>query len=237
MENGDPMYQVSKRIKKLTVSNIMTSRTKGVRKNKGTSLQANLEPKQTPDEGSRDANLDLSYTRMHAVYYGWRKTTVNAPVQTQHIVNDSQINLERIQIQSDANHLAEFSTTQDTGQSSASSCTNKKKARGESHNLKLLLDFPKGRVLVEFKNGKPIGDSAQYLITEIGVVLKNPYNAPLNVKCWDDIDNKKKKRQDLENMCQHAMQRVLESRRHQGQLSYNSLEADHIVRMSGVIST
>nr|CAD1842410.1 unnamed protein product [Ananas comosus var. bracteatus] len=119
---------------------------------------------------------------------------------TQHIVNDSQINLERIQIQSDANHLAEFSTTQDTGQSSASSCTNKKKARGESHNLKLLLDFPKGRVLVEFKNGKPIGDSAQYLITEIGVVLKNPYNAPLNVKCWDDIDNKKKKRQDLENM-------------------------------------
>ncbi|XP_020090740.1 uncharacterized protein LOC109711847 isoform X1 [Ananas comosus] len=29
--------------------------------------------------------------------------------------------------------------------------------------------------------------------------------------------------------CQHAMQRVLESRRHQGQLSYNSLEADHIV--------
>ncbi|OAY73889.1 hypothetical protein ACMD2_01234 [Ananas comosus] len=29
--------------------------------------------------------------------------------------------------------------------------------------------------------------------------------------------------------CQHAMQRVLESRRHQGQLSYTSLEADHIV--------
>ncbi|OAY80680.1 hypothetical protein ACMD2_24787, partial [Ananas comosus] len=121
-----------------------------------------------------------------------RKTIVNAPVQTQHIVNDSHINMEPIQIQSDTNHPPEFSTTQDTGQSSASSCTNRKKARGESRNLKLLIDFPKGGVQVEFKNGKPIGDSAQYLITEMGVVLKNPYNAPLNVKCWNDIDNKKK---------------------------------------------
>lgn len=86
-------------------------------------------------------SFDLSYTRMvylfiiiddqaHFIYSmqstmasrikGRRKATVNALVQTQHIVNDSQINLEPIQIQSDANHPAEFSTTQDTGQSSAS---------------------------------------------------------------------------------------------------------------------
>ncbi|XP_020087976.1 uncharacterized protein LOC109709981 [Ananas comosus] len=172
-----------------SVSNIMTSRTKGVRKNKGTSLQANLEPKQTPGEGSRDANMQSTMTSRIKER---RKTIVNAPVQTQHIVNDSHINMEPIQIQSDTNHPPEFSTTQDTGQSSASSCTNRKKARGESRNLKLLIDFPKGGVQVEFKNGKPIGDSAQYLITEMGVVLKNPYNAPLNVKCWNDIDNKKK---------------------------------------------
>ncbi|OAY72924.1 hypothetical protein ACMD2_27183 [Ananas comosus] len=123
-----------------------------------------------------------------------RKTTVTVPIRTQHIANDSQINLEPMQIQDEANHPTEFSTTQDTRQSSASSCTNSKKARGESRNLKLLLDFPKGGVRVEFKNGKPVGDSAQYLITEIGVVLKNPYNAPLNVKSWDDVDSRKKEK-------------------------------------------
>ena len=40
--------------------------------------------------------------------------------------------------------------------------------------------------------GKPIEKTAQYFITQLGVLLKNTSNVPLDVPTWDCIEKFKK---------------------------------------------
>ena len=64
--------------------------------------------------------------------------------------------------------------------------------RSETRNLKVLEDYRNKKVPVKFKMGKPIEKTAQYFITQLGVLLKNTSNVPLDVPTWDCNEKFKK---------------------------------------------